>query len=389
MSGSLAVSAARPWLVGEAKQGYTSRMTALSIRDVSKSFGPTVVLRDISLSIESGDLFFILGASGCGKSTLLRIIAGLETPDHGAVVADGRDITTVPAHQRGIGMVFQQYALWPHMTVAQNVSFGLEVQRMKASERAARVKEALDLVRMADLGERYPHEISGGQQQRVALARALAVRPRVVLLDEPLSNLDARLREEIRHELKALHRALNVTMIYVTHDQEDALSLASKIALLRGGSVEQVGTPEQLYEAPQSRYVAEFLGSANLLRCSVDHTTSSGDSVVTLAAGSSQRFTARSGNFPGGSACLLCVRPESLSVESPNDPSKPSLQGTIRHVEYKGAHIDIECVAVTGERMLSRTVSTGRRDFMRPGATVALRWEPGAAVLVSESAAKR
>lgn len=363
-------------------------MTALTINGISKSFGSTPVLRDISLSIESGDLFFILGASGCGKSTLLRIIAGLETPDVGEILADGRDLTTVQAHQRGIGMVFQQYALWPHMTVSQNVSFGLEVQRVPAAERTARVKEALDLVRMNDYGARYPHEISGGQQQRVALARALAVKPRVILLDEPLSNLDARLRDEIRHELKALHRALNVTMIYVTHDQEDALSLATKIALLRAGSVEQVGRPEQLYESPRSRYVAEFLGSANLLRCSVQKTTPNGDSVVALSSGSNQLFTARSGGYPGSGSCLLCVRPESLSVEPVGDPSRLGLEGTIKHVEYKGAHIDIECEAATGERVLSRTVSSERGEFMRPGARVALRWDPSAAVLVSESSSK-
>ena len=166
-------------------------MTTLSIQGISKSFGATPVLRDINLTVESGDLFFILGASGCGKSTLLRIIAGLETPDSGSILADGRDLSHLPAHLRGIGMVFQQYALWPHMTVAQNVSFGLEVQRVPARERPARVSDALDLVRMNDLGARYPHEISGGQQQRVALARALAVRPKIVLLDAPLSNLDA------------------------------------------------------------------------------------------------------------------------------------------------------------------------------------------------------
>lgn len=360
-------------------------MAALTIHELSKSFGATTVLRNISLSIESGDLFFILGASGCGKSTLLRIIAGLETSDSGGVFADNRNLSTVPAHQRGIGMVFQQYALWPHMTVAQNVAFGLEVQGVRTAERKTRVSEALDLVRMGDLGARYPHEISGGQQQRVALARALAVRPRVVLLDEPLSNLDARLREEIRHELKALHRELNITMIYVTHDQEDALSLATKIALFRSGAVEQVGTPEQLYENPQSRYVAEFLGGANLLRCSVESLVSRESSVVSLESASGKRFPVRSGNYSGAGPCLLCVRPESLTVEVSGYDQSPSVSAVIKRVDYKGAHLDIECETTSSERLLSRTVSTGRRDFMRPGAQVALRWEDSAAVLVAET----
>ena len=360
-------------------------MAALEIQKLSKSFGATKVLSEISLTIESGDLFFILGASGCGKSTLLRIIAGLETPDTGSVLSEDRELTKVPAHQRGIGMVFQQYALWPHMTVAQNVAFGLEVQGLPSAERSRRVREALDLVRMGDFGARYPHEISGGQQQRVALARALAVRPKIILLDEPLSNLDARLRDEIRHELKALHRALNITMVYVTHDQEDALSLATKIALLRAGTVEQVGTPEQLYEAPQSRYVAEFLGSANLIRCSVRTHTPTQQSSVTLEGAPGENFSARSGNYGGVGPCLLCVRPEALTVSPVGSDTNPSLLATIRRVDYKGAHLDIECETLSKERLLSRTVSTGRRDFMHPGAQVSLRWEPSAGVLVAES----
>jgi spermidine/putrescine ABC transporter ATP-binding subunit len=359
-------------------------MTALSINGISKSFGPTPVLRDISLSVEEGALFFILGASGCGKSTLLRIIAGLETPDAGSIVSDGQDLTLVPAHQRGIGMVFQQYALWPHMTVEQNVSFGLEVQRVPARERQSRVREALELVRMGQFAARYPHQISGGQQQRVALARALVVRPRIILLDEPLSNLDARLREEIRHELKALHRSLNVTMIYVTHDQEDALSLATQIALLRSGRVEQVGTPEELYEVPRSPFVAEFLGSTNLLRCAVRRQNSDGTSDVALASGGEDTFLARTGAYQGGPGGLLCVRPEAVIVGAPGEAKEPAVMGTIRFVEYKGAHLDVECELDSGERILSRTRMIARRELMHPGVRVSLRWAPSSGVLVPE-----
>ena len=227
-------------------------MAALTISKVSKSFGPQSVLSEISLEISSGEFFFILGPSGCGKSTLLRIIAGLERADGGTIAIDGAVVNSVPPQKRGIGMVFQHYALWPHMTVAQNVRFGLEVQRLSQDEQRLRMNDALEAVRMLGFEHRYPHELSGGQQQRVALARALALQPRVILMDEPLSNLDARLRDEIRAELLALHRELKLTIIYVTHDQEDALALATRMAILNAGQLVQLGTPQELYRHPSS-----------------------------------------------------------------------------------------------------------------------------------------
>jgi spermidine/putrescine ABC transporter ATP-binding subunit len=359
-------------------------MTALSIQGITKSFGRTNVLRDISLHIDSGDFFFILGASGCGKSTLLRILAGLEQPDSGTILADGEDILKVPAHQRGIGMVFQQYALWPHMTVAENIRFGLEVQGFPKRERSQRVEEVLALVRMSDLGKRYPHEISGGQQQRVALARALAVRPRVILLDEPLSNLDARLREEIRQELQELHRSLKVTMIYVTHDQEDALTLATKLALLRSGTVEQVGTPSELYQSPKTRYVAEFLGSANILPCRVlSHTGTTAE--VCILSAPTERFRADAPTGVDQGIVYLCLRPERLVVGSNRAENAPSVPATVRHVAYKGSHIDIECETTTGERLLSRSLSAPQQESRAVGESVFLSWPSDTAVLVHES----
>lgn len=358
-------------------------MTALSIQGITKKFGSTTVLRDISLEVDSGDLFFILGASGCGKSTLLRILAGLERPDAGSIVVDGKNILEVPAHERGIGMVFQQYALWPHMTVDQNIRFGLEVQGLPKRERDTRVAEALELVRMRDLGRRYPHEISGGQQQRVALARALAVRPRVILLDEPLSNLDTRLREEIRHELQELHRALKITMIYVTHDQEDALTLATKIALLRSGIVEQVGTPFELYQAPRTRYVAEFLGSANILPCEVRAVRDS-TAELTLRCAPEQNFTASAPSPTEAHSHVLCLRPETLSLAKVRPSSAPSIPATVRHISFKGSHLDIECETSTGERLLSRAPTTLSGERYKEGDPVFLSWSRGAAVIVSE-----
>jgi putative spermidine/putrescine transport system ATP-binding protein len=329
-------------------------MSSLTIDSVSKSFGTTQVLDSVSLSVESGDFFFILGASGCGKTTLLRIIAGLETPTSGRIVHDGRDITETPPHSRGIGLVFQQYALWPHMTVQQNVSFGLEVQRVSKGERDARVREALSLVRMTDFARRYPHEISGGQQQRVALARALAPRPSLLLLDEPLSNLDAKLRDEIREELRALHGALGITMVYVTHDQEDALVLASRIALLRAGSVEQVGAPREIYEAPATRYAAEFLGRANIIPTA--HMSG-------VEAGGGFKST------------YLCVRPERVSVSAtPPSSDRVSILGVVKQVRYKGGSLEVEVLGPGAQILLARIVDREVSQDIRPDATVYLHW---------------
>jgi len=241
-------------------------MLPVTIAGVSKSYdGTTPVLDGIDLSIAGGELFFLLGGSGCGKTTLLRIIAGFLAPDRGAVRFAERDVTALPTEQRDIGMVFQNYALWPHLTVAENIAFGLDVRRIAAPEKAKRVNEALELVALGGYGQRRIGELSGGQQQRVALARALVIKPKVLLLDEPLSNLDARLRHTMRSEIRRLCKASGVTAVYVTHDQAEALSTADRIAMLANGRVEQLGTPRSLYDRPTSELVARFLGDANIL----------------------------------------------------------------------------------------------------------------------------
>jgi iron(III) transport system ATP-binding protein len=237
----------------------------ISIRNLTKSFGTTPVLHSISLEIRDGELFFLLGPSGCGKTTLLRLIAGFYPPDVGEIRFGDRDVSSVPPHQRNTGMVFQSYALWPHMTVAENVAYGLDVRNIAPAERSNRVREALAMVRMEELAARSPNQLSGGQQQRVALARALVIRPDVLLLDEPLSNLDARLRLEMRDEIRRLHSELKLTTVYVTHDQKEALSLADRMAVLKGGVVEQLADPRTVYRRPASRFVADFIGEANWL----------------------------------------------------------------------------------------------------------------------------
>ncbi|MFH1538266.1 MAG: ABC transporter ATP-binding protein [bacterium] len=241
----------------------------LELDNVTKRFGDTVAVSGLSLTVEPGELFFLLGPSGCGKTTCLRMVAGFETPDEGRVLFDGRDATHTPSHRRNAGMVFQHYALFPHLTARQNVEYGLRFRNMPKAERRRRAEELLDALQIGGLAARQPAQLSGGQQQRVALARALVIRPDILLLDEPLSNLDARLRTEMREEIRRLHALFGYTGLYVTHDQEEALSLADRLAVMRGGRIEQAGTPEEVYSRPRSAFVARFVGDSNVIEATV------------------------------------------------------------------------------------------------------------------------
>lgn len=281
----------------------------ITIRNVTKGFGTTPVLKSVSLEIRSGELFFLLGPSGCGKTTLLRLIAGFYPPDSGEILFGGRPVNGVPPHQRNTGMVFQSYALWPHMTVAENVAYGLDVRQVPAAERAQRVREALAMVRMEEYAGRSPNQLSGGQQQRVALARALVIRPDALLLDEPLSNLDARLRLEMRDEIRRLHSELKLTTIYVTHDQKESLSLADRMAVLRAGVVEQLGAPREVYRRPASRFVADFIGECNWVEGEV---AGVGEAGLTVRTGLGEfRALPKEGLKPG-TKVSVGMRPEAL-----------------------------------------------------------------------------
>src|SRR5208337_4536018 len=240
-------------------------MLSVVLKNISKKYGDVPAVRDVSLEIAKGEFFFLLGPSGCGKTTLLRMIAGFVEPDAGEIRFGDRLMNAVPAHRRNTGMVFQNYALWPHMSVRENVAYGLELRRIPREELRRRLGRALELVRLEGLEERRPNQLSGGQQQRVALARALVIEPDVLLLDEPLSNLDAKLRVEMRQELRRIHFETGITTIYVTHDQKEALSLAGRLAVMRDGEVRQAGTPREVYTRPADRFVAEFVGQANVL----------------------------------------------------------------------------------------------------------------------------
>ncbi len=301
------------------------------IDGLSIAFDESEVLRDIDLVIEPGEFFAFLGPSGSGKSTLLRAIAGFGPKPKGSIRIDGEDVTNLPPYRRNVGMVFQSYALWPHMTVRKNVAFGLEERRLPAGEIHQRVNEALDTVGLLELAERRPSQLSGGQQQRVALARTIVVRPRVLLLDEPLSNLDANLRIQMRHEIKALQRQLGLTTVFVTHDQEEANTMADRMAVLNDKVLQQVGSPIDLYDNPVNLFVADFLGTANVIPGAMDSGIFKVDGGITVPAKNAP---------PDGKA--LVFRPQNAVLRpamAPGLENTERLDGTVKHMEFLGSII--------------------------------------------------
>ena len=322
-------------------------------------------LKEVSHTFEDGGAYALLGPSGCGKTTTLRMIAGFIEPTAGRIAIGGRDVTWDPPYRRDTGMVFQSYALFPHMTVGQNVAFGLEMRKVSRAEAEARVKQALELVRLGHLAERLPRQLSGGQQQRVALARALVVNPGVFLLDEPLSNLDAKLRLEVRVEIRELQKRLGLTTVFVTHDQEEALTLADRLVVMDHGIVQQVGTPEELYESPANLFVAGFIGSPPMNFAEVDVTSEAGAPVLRLAG----RTIAAPAQFDLAGAprrLVLGIRPQDVRVASPDDPQ--AIPGTVWMTELIGSERLIEVEIAPKLRITAEVKSEVRAELNAPAA---------------------
>jgi len=293
--------------------------TRIQLTGITKIFGTgrnkATAVDNITTAIEPGELFFLLGPSGCGKTTLLRMIAGFIEPNAGTIAFDNKEVTNTPPNKRNTGMVFQSYALWPHMTVEQNVAFGLNVRKTPATARDRAVMEALDAVQMAEYAKRKPNQLSGGQQQRIALARALVIRPAVLLLDEPLSNLDAKLRTDLRSEIRKICKSAGLTTVYVTHDQKEALSMADRIAIMRDGQIQQIGTPQDLYRNPQSQFIASFLGETNFVEAKVLGPDSVNRLILETAAGKViASITGDSAAYSKGQRVMCSIRPESIQL---------------------------------------------------------------------------
>jgi len=358
--------------------------SAIGLVDVSKRFGGVSAVEDVSLEIGDGEFFSLLGPSGCGKTTTLRMIAGFERPDAGRIFLQGRDVTDVPANRRPVNMVFQQYALFPHMSVYDNVAFGLKVKRVPRAEHGERVQEMLRVVSLEGLDRRRARQLSGGQQQRVALARALVNRPAALLLDEPLGALDVKLRKQMQLELKRIQNDLGTTFVYVTHDQEEALAMSDRIAVMNGGHVEQIGTPREIYERPHTSFVADFIGSLNALELRIDELV--GVNAV-MRLGEAERLVVPVG--PGhraGESVRVAVRPERVQIEPVGSPllnGGSRLEGTIAEIVFLGMYTQFHVDTQAG-RLVSHRLADESLRGLEGGSRVALSWDVEQASLLGE-----
>jgi putative spermidine/putrescine transport system ATP-binding protein len=349
-------------------------MIALEVRNLQKRFGASVAVEDFSLQAEAGEFISLLGPSGCGKTTVLRMVAGFETPSAGSVRIDGEDVTQMPTRLRRIGMVFQSYALFPNMTVEGNIAFGLKVAGLERGEIARRVDEMLELIGLPQLRRRYPAELSGGQQQRVALARAVAIRPRILLLDEPLSALDAKIRVSLREELRDLQRRLGITALFVTHDQEEALALSHRVVVMSQGRVEQVGTPAEVYRAPRTEFVTRFVGTANILECEVLDQASGrvrfGEAVL------------RTGHeLPVGKVRLV-LRPETLSIAG-FAGAENSFPAVLQEATFLGPTVRLRLTGPGNTGLIVDLHGEAARELPEAGSVVTLYSRPESLQLIA------
>jgi putative spermidine/putrescine transport system ATP-binding protein len=357
----------------------------VELRGVSMAYGATTVLHDVDLEVHKGEFLSLLGPSGCGKTTTLNIVAGFLTPTRGVVSLGGRVVTDVPPYRRHTGMVFQSYALFPHMNVFDNVAFGLQIRRRPAAEQARRVREVLELVQLGGLGDRPIRQLSGGQQQRVAIARALAIDPVVLLMDEPLSNLDAELRRQMRVELRRLQRQVGITTIFVTHDQEEALTLSDRLVVMNAGRIEQVGAPVELYRQPRTPFVARFLGHPNFLAGEV---VARDGPAVTVRVGPHTVRAAHAGPLEAGARVSVVLRAESATLHrAPPADRANAVPGVVGYTVYLGTSAEYEVAVADGLRLrVVEQIASGIPTY-RDGDRVSVSWDPDDTILLPTSPA--
>jgi len=355
----------------------------ISIREVVKRFGPVIAVDRADLMVRDGELFTLLGPSGCGKTTLLRLLAGFYQPDAGEIRFGDRVVNGRAPYERNIGMVFQNYALWPHMTVAGNVTYGLRLRKLTGGEIAARLAEGLRKVNLTGYESRYPGQLSGGQQQRVALARALVLNPDLLLLDEPLSNLDAKIRVQVRAEIKKLQGELGITTIYVTHDQEEALSLSDRVAVMKDGRVQQVGAPKELYERPRTRFVADFVGTNNLVPGRVRERAEAG-LVVDTALGALRAVA----DGPVGERCVLAIRPENMAITAGALAAGDGnvVRGRVSFIAYLGSALRYDVEAASGQVLQADIRDPWHHEPLSIGREVAVTFPASVTLAVADDA---
>ena len=355
-------------------------MATVELIDVGKNFGEAVAVSRMSLRIAQGEFLALLGPSGCGKTTTLNLLAGFMPPSIGKILFNDVNVTGIPPHQRNIGVVFQSYALFPHMTVFENVAFGLRMRKVENAELVGRVRRALDIVHLGQLEDRYSRQLSGGQQQRVALARALVIEPAVLLLDEPLSNLDAGLREKMRFEIREIQKRVGITTVFVTHDQSEAMAAADRLVVMNKGVIQQVGTAREIYETPADPFVAGFIGQANLLR-GVVRAIEDGHALVLLGNGETIRAPWRAGTEIGQGA-IVVLRPEDSSIAAERPDTGNAIAGQVVRVSLLGAVVNI------GVRVGEEEISVLAPRFQTPpreGERIFLAWQPSACLLFADS----